>query len=136
MHEDDCTDIDKRVSIVEVTTSAISKDLGDIKDVLNKMAISLQSLAVWEERHANMIDTLKRAFKAIEKMEDRVDTVEKLVAPLNVSVEALTKKIDAIEPHMPNIKLSSGWVFKIIFGLVSIEALGLLGSVIYFLLHK
>lgn len=131
-----CNDIDKRVTRIEMETSTISKDICDIKDVLNRMAISLQSLAVWEERHANMIDTLKRAFKAIEKMEERLDVVEETISPLKVSVETLTRKIEAIEPLIPNLKLASSFVFKFMLGCLGAETLGVLGSVIYFLLHK
>lgn len=133
-------ELEKKLPVLEMTTTthaaSTAKDISEIKEVMKDMAISLQSLAVWEERHSNLTDTIKRIFKAIEKSDERLERLEKMenaIQPLRISIAELNKKMSAIEPHIPNMKLATGWVFKAVLALVSLETLALLFAVIKYL---
>lgn len=95
--------MEERLIRVEEKLAGVSSDLSDIKHALKDIAASLKTLAVLEEKHNNVAEALKRAFKSIERNESR---------------------IDALEAVMPNVVLASGWVFKAV-----LAVMGLLGMV-------
>lgn len=100
---------EERLTRVEEGLKTVAKDTGDIKHALRDIASSLSKLAVLEEKHNNVADALKRAFRAIEKNEGRLDSVEKA---------------------LPNLVLASSWVFKAALGVMAILGAAALGVVI------
>lgn len=133
-------ELERKLPVIEITTTAhaatTAKDISEIKEVMKDMAISLQSLAVWEERHSNLTDTIKRIFKAIEKSDERLERLEKIenaIHPLRTSITELSRKMQEIEPHIPNMRLATGWVFKAVLALVSFETLILLAAILQYL---
>lgn len=101
--------MEERLIRVEEGLKTLVADLNDIKITLRDIASSLKSLAVLEEKHNNVAEAIKRAFKAIEKNEGR---------------------IDAIEKALPNLVLASSWVFKAVVFAMIILGGGALGVII------
>ncbi len=101
--------MEERLIRVEEKLASVSDDLSDIKGALKDIAASLRTLAVLEEKHNNVAEALKRAFRQIEKSETR---------------------LDVLEGAMPTVILASGWVFKAMLAVMGILALGAIGVVV------
>jgi chromosome segregation ATPase len=91
--------MEERLIRVEEKLASVSEDLSDIKSALKDIASSLKTLAVLEEKHNNVAEALKRAFRQIERNEGR---------------------IDKLESAMPNVVLASGWVFKAVLAVMAL----------------
>jgi len=88
--------------ILKADVAAIKSGQNEMKDALKDIATSMKSLTRLEIQHKESRDALQRAFEKIEDHEQRVRK---------------------IETDMPNLKLSSKWVFIAVLG-----ALSLLGT--------
>jgi len=52
-------------------------DMGEMKLVMRDVASALTKLALIDERQSKMLETQERIFKLIDKLDNRVDTLEK-----------------------------------------------------------
>lgn len=69
-----------RDSLVEVIASKLENlhnDVSNMKDVLRELATAVTKLAVIEERQQQATQALERAFKVLEKVETRLDNIER-----------------------------------------------------------
>lgn len=87
-----------RLMVVEEQIKTIAKDMNDMKITMADMAKSLSTLAVLEVRHNTTAESLNRAFKAIERNDNRLSDIERA---------------------LPNLSLASSWVFKAIVGSIA-----------------
>jgi hypothetical protein len=78
MSDDHPAVIDYRVGLVERAVQDIGLALTAIKE-------SLQTLAVLETRHAETRESLARAFRTIEDMDDRISVIEHGLPLLNLT---------------------------------------------------
>lgn len=56
---------------------ALHSDMGEMKLVMRDVASALTKLALIDERQSKMLETQERIFKLIDKLDNRVDTLEK-----------------------------------------------------------
>jgi hypothetical protein len=56
--------------------NALHEDIGEIKVALGKLSDAITKLALVEERQTQAAQALERAFKAIEKIESRLTSLE------------------------------------------------------------
>ncbi|GMR05298.1 MAG: hypothetical protein BMS9Abin24_098 [Thermodesulfobacteriota bacterium] len=99
---------EERLIRVEEGLKTVSDDLGEIKSALKDIASSLRTLAVLEEKHNSVTMSVKRAFKRIDRVVDRVEAIEKT---------------------MPNLVLASSWVFKAAMSVMAVLGVAAAGTV-------
>lgn len=95
----------KNEDMVSHRLDALEDDVSEVKTAIKSIADSLRTLAALEAHHAETRDGLGRAFTAIDDHE---------------------KRLRAIEQNLPVLKLTSGWVQKIGWLVVSAVVGGLL----------
>jgi len=100
---------EERLIRVEEGLKTVSEDLGEIKSALKDIASSLKTLAVLEEKHNIVSVSVKRAFKRIDR---------------------LCERVEAIEKAMPNLILASSWVFKAAISVMAVLGVAAAGTVV------
>lgn len=73
------------LAIVATQMQLLSKDMGDMKSAQDRMADAIGQLAVFEERQTTTIDSVGRAFKSIEKLDEKYVKLEIRVRALESS---------------------------------------------------
>lgn len=61
---------------LDVKLEQLHSDVGEIKSALGKLSEAIIKLALIEERQAQSSASLERAFKALERVESRLSTLE------------------------------------------------------------
>jgi hypothetical protein len=56
---------------------SLHEDMGEMKIVMRDVANALTKLALIDERQANMLEAQERIFNLIERLDNRVDNLEK-----------------------------------------------------------
>lgn len=74
--------MDQDFSVLAARLQSLHKDVGDIKSALSSLTEAITKLALIEERQTVTNNALERAFVALEKLEIRINTLEK-EAPLH-----------------------------------------------------
>jgi len=70
--------------VLAVRLSALHEDVGEIKTALGKLSDAITKLALVEQNQNMTAEALERAFKAIERIEYRLDAIER-AQPKNTS---------------------------------------------------
>jgi CHAD domain-containing protein len=70
--------------VLAVRLSALHEDVGEIKTALGKLSDAITKLALVEQNQTMTAEALERAFKAIERIEYRLDAIER-AQPKNTS---------------------------------------------------
>ncbi len=102
--------------VILARINALSEDMGDMKSALKDMAVSFSKLALVEERQSHTNEALGRAFKVMEKLEQRIQGIE--------------IRLSNVERDMPMQKHTSGWVMSAVWaaaGLAVVLILNRLG---------
>lgn len=76
MHQE-CTTPTSDVTLLSAKLQTLHTDVADIKGSIKELTSAINKLALVEERISNAVAAQERTFKAIEKLEDRLDTLEK-----------------------------------------------------------
>jgi len=71
---------DTVLATLTVQMSSMQADMGEIKASMKDMAQAVTKLALIEERQVQSAQALERAFKTIEKHDERIDILEKVTA--------------------------------------------------------
>lgn len=74
MHQDIPT---TDVALLSAKLQTLHTDVSDIKGSLKDLAAAINKLALVEERLSNATAAQERSFKALEKLEERIDELEK-----------------------------------------------------------
>ena len=77
MHQDILT---TDVTLLSAKLQTLHTDVSDIKGSLKDLAAAINKLALVEERLSNATAAQERSFKALEKLEERIDILEKAQA--------------------------------------------------------
>lgn len=72
MHQDCPSDI----TVLSTRIQTLHSDVADIKGTLKDLTSAINKLALVEERISNAVAAQERSFKAIEKLEARIDALE------------------------------------------------------------
>lgn len=78
MHQD--TPLPTDVSMLSVRLQTLHTDVSDIKGTLKDLTTAINKLALVEERISNAVAAQERTFKVIEKIEERIERLEKAQA--------------------------------------------------------
>ena len=119
---------DKNVQILATKIEGLSQDMNEMKHGIAKMADALTKLAIVEERQTQTILAQERAFKALERVEERQRTHElvckdqekglrQLIADSN---ERLSGRVAELEKAEPMQEQTSKWVTAGVWGALAL----------------
>lgn len=86
MHQECPSDI----TILSARIQTLHTDVSDIKSSIKDLTVAINKLALVEERLSNTTAAQERSFKAIEKLEERIDNLERVA----VTSDSTTKWLD------------------------------------------
>ena len=121
---------DKNVQVLATKIEGLAQDMSEMKHGIAKMADALTKLAIVEERQTQTILAQERAFKALERVEERQRTHElqlrdqekglrQLIADSN---ERLSARIGELEKAEPMQAQTSKWVTAGVWGALALLA--------------
>lgn len=121
---------DKNVQVLTTKIEGLAQDMNEMKHGIAKMADALTKLAIVEERQTQTILAQERAFKALERVEERQRThellcrdqdkeVRQLIADSN---ERLAARVGELEKAEPMQAQTSKWVTAGVLGALALLA--------------
>ena len=121
---------DGAVNVLAERIDGLCVDMGEMKHGIAKMADALTKLAIVEERQTQTILAQERAFKALERVEERQHThelqcrdqdkeVRQLIADSN---ERLSIRVTELEKAEPMQAQTSKWVTAGVWGALALLA--------------
>ena len=121
---------DKNVQVLATKIEGLAQDMSEMKHGITKMADALTKLAIVEERQTQTILAQERAFKALERVEERQRThelvckdqdkeVRQLIADSN---ERLSARVGELEKAEPMQAQTSKWVTAGVWGTLALLA--------------
>ena len=119
--------VDPVVQFIAARLDAFNSDIQEIKGVQKEMAASFTKLIVIEERQTATIAGLERAFKALEKVETKLEAYTAANRETSQALEKenadLAKRVVELEKSEPMQAQTSKWVLAAVWG-----SLGLLAA--------
>lgn len=121
---------DKNVQVLATKIEGLAQDMNEMKHGIAKMADALTKLAIVEERQTQTILAQERAFKALERVEERQrlhelvcrdqdKEVRQLIADSN---ERLSIRVAELEKAEPMQAQTSKWVTAGVWGALALLA--------------
>ena len=121
---------DENVQVLATKIEGLAQDMNEMKHGITKMADALTKLAIVEERQTQTILAQERAFKALERVEERQRThelvckdqdkeVRQLIADSN---ERLATRVADLEKAEPMQAQTSKWVTAGVWGALALLA--------------
>jgi len=115
---------DKNIQVLATKIEGLAQDMSEMKHGIAKMADALTKLAIVEERQTQTILAQERAFKALERVEERQRQHElqcrdqekglrQLIADSN---ERLSIRVSELEKAEPMQAQTSKWVTAAVWG--------------------
>ena len=122
---------DKNMQVLATKIEGLAQDMSEMKHGITKMADALTKLAIVEERQTQTILAQERAFKALERVEERQRThelvckdqdkeVRQLIADSN---ERLSTRVAELEKAEPMQEQTGKWVMAAVWGAAGLLAL-------------
>ena len=122
---------DKNVQVLATKIEGLAQDMSEMKHGITKMADALTKLAIVEERQTQTILAQERAFKALERVEERQRThelvckdqdkeVRQLIADSNGRLSARVVELEKAEPMQ---KQTGKWVMAAVWGAAGLLAM-------------
>ena len=93
--------------VFSVKLDALHKDVGEVKNALNKLSDAITKLALVEQQQGQIAAALERAFKAISNVEDA----------LSKDMSALDARVTVVEQAQPKFNSAALWVDRALVGL-------------------
>ena len=87
---------DSDINVVITRLGLLSEDVGELKETLRQIASAVTRLALVEERQMQTNEALSRAFKALDKLDIKLVSVE--------------QRLGALERLQPQQQQTSAWV--------------------------
>jgi len=121
---------DKNVQVLATKIEGLAQDMNEMKHGIAKMADALTKLAIVEERQTQTILAQERAFKALERVEERQrlhelrcrdqeEVLRQLIADSN---ERLSIRVAELEKAEPMQAQTSKWVTAGVWGTLALLA--------------
>lgn len=121
---------DKNMQVLATKIEGLAQDMSEMKHGIAKMADALTKLAIVEERQTQTILAQERAFKALERVEERQrqhelqcrdldKEVRQLIADSN---ERLAARVGELEKAEPMQAQTSKWVTAGVWGALALLA--------------
>lgn len=99
---------DVAIQIIASKLESLHGDVGDMKSVLKELTTAVTKLAIVEERQGQASLALERAFKALEKVEAWIETLE--------------VRLSALEKAAPAAAQTSTWVNNAMWAAAAVAA--------------
>ena len=121
---------DKNVQVLATKIEGLAQDMSEMKHGIAKMADALTKLAIVEERQTQTILAQERAFKALERVEERqrlhelqcLDQEKGLRQLIADSNERLSARVSELEKAEPMQAQTSKWVTAAVRGALALLA--------------
>ena len=122
---------DENMQVLATKIEDLAQDMNEMKHGITKMADALTKLAIVEERQTQTILAQERAFKALERVEERQRMHElvckdqekglrQLIADSN---ERLSGRVAELEKAEPMQEQTGKWVMAAVWGAAGLAAL-------------
>ena len=122
---------DENMQVLATKIEDLAQDMSEMKHGIVKMADALTKLAIVEERQTQTILAQERAFKALERVEERQRThelvckdqdkeVRQLIADSN---ERLSGRVAELEKAEPMQEQTGKWVMAAVWGAAGLLAM-------------
>ena len=121
---------DEKMLVLTTKIEGLAQDMNEMKHGIAKMADALTKLAIVEERQTQTILAQERAFKALERVEERQRTHEMQCRDLDKEVrqliadsnERLSARVGELEKAEPMQAQTSKWVTAGVWGALALLA--------------
>ena len=118
--------VDPVVQFIAARLDAFNSDIQEIKGVQKEMAASFTKLIVIEERQTATMAGLERAFKALEKVETKLEAYTSANRETCQALERenadLAKRVVELEKSEPMQAQTSKWVLAAVWGSLALLA--------------
>ena len=118
--------VDPVVQFIAARLDAFNSDIQEIKGVQKEMAASFTKLIVIEERQTATMAGLERAFKALEKVETKLEAYtaanRETAQALERDAAELSKRVVELEKSEPLQVQTSKWVTSAVWGSLALLA--------------
>ena len=118
--------VDPVVQFIAARLDAFNSDIQEIKGVQKEMAASFSKLIVIEERQTATMAGLERAFKALEKVETKLEAYtaanRETAQALERDAAELSKRVVELEKSEPMQAQTSKWVTGAVWGSLALLA--------------
>ena len=118
--------VDPVVQFIAARLDAFNSDIQEIKGVQKEMAASFTKLIVIEERQTATMAGLERAFKALEKVETKLEAYTSANRETCQELERenadLAKRVVELEKSDPMQAQTSKWVLAAVWGSLALLA--------------
>ena len=122
---------DEHMQVLATKIEDLAQDMNEMKHGIAKMADALTKLAIVEERQTQTILAQERAFKALERVEERQrqhelqcrdqeEVLRQLIADSN---ERLSGRVAELEKAEPMQEQTGKWVMAAVWGAAGLLAL-------------
>ena len=120
----------ENMQVLATKIEGLSQDMGEMKQGIARMADALTKLAIVEERQTQTILAQERAFKALERVEERqrlyemrcIEQEKDLRQIIANSNERLSVRISELEKAEPMQAQTSKWVTAAVWGALALLA--------------
>lgn len=106
-------------AVLDHKVTSMHSDVNEIRSVLKELTAAINRLALVEERQSQLSLTLERAFKVLDRIEERSEQDRKEV---RVEIGKLDTRIGLLEVAEPMQKQTSKWVVAGITGIIALMA--------------
>lgn len=110
---------DAVVHLIAARLDALHGDMQEVKGVQKEMAAAFSKLILIEERQANTAAAQERSFKALEKLEVKL---EAYTTANREACKEMERRLDSLEAQAPTNKRVTDWVFMGVIGFVALVA--------------
>ena len=121
---------DEHMQVLATKIEDLAQDMNEMKHGIAKMADALTKLAIVEERQTQTILAQERAFKALERVEERQrqhelqcrdqeEVLRQLIADSN---ERLSGRVAELEKAEPMQEQTGKWVMAAVWGTLALLA--------------
>lgn len=118
--------VDPVVQFIAARLDAFNSDIQEIKGVQKEMAANFTKLIVIEERQTATMAGLERAFKALEKVETKLEAYTAANREASQALEKesadLAKRVVELEKSEPMQAQTSKWVMAAVWGSLALLA--------------
>ncbi len=118
--------VDPVVQFIAARLDGFNSDIQEIKGVQKEMAANFTKLIVIEERQTATMAGLERAFKALEKVETKLEAYtsanRETCQALEKENAALAKRVVELEKNEPMQAQTSKWVMAAVWGSLGVLA--------------
>ena len=118
--------VDPVVQFIAARLDAFNSDIQEIKGVQKEMAANFTKLIVIEERQTATMAGLERAFKALERMDTKLETYttanHETCRALEKENADLAKRVVELEKSEPMQAQASKWVLGALWGSLALLA--------------